>query len=294
VPEPRLGLNPNDLARRGLAPGDLARVESRRGSVHVIVEADDGVRSGQAYLPMHWGKRFLGGRGSAGTNTLTIGAFDPFSRQPELKHAAIKVSPAELGWRLVAFAEALPERATEMLDALQALQDEVAFATSVMIGRERPGVLMRAGNENAPGASWLAALDEILGVNADDTLRYEDARLAQSRRLRIADDRLVAVRLCGSAGAVTSGEWLRDWLVECRAVAEIRRLLLSPATHAPAGFVLSGRVVCQCWNVSERDIASALAECAGGTDEKLATLKASLKCGTNCGSCLPELRVLAA
>ena len=294
APEPRLALNPNDLARRGLRDGELARVESRRGALHVIVTADADVRSGQAYLPMHWGKRFLGGRGSAGTNTLTNGAFDPVSRQPELKHAAIKVAPSDLAWRLVAFAEAPPERATDMLDALQVLQPDVAFASAVMIGRDRPGVLLRAGSESAPMAEWLAALDTILGVDADDTLSYEDARLGQSRRLRIAEDRLVAVRLSGSAGAVTSGEWLREWLVERRAVAEIRRLLLSPATHAPSGFVLSGRVVCQCWNVSERDIASALAECAGGADEKLASLKQSLKCGTNCGSCLPELRVLAA
>jgi anaerobic selenocysteine-containing dehydrogenase len=37
---------------------------------------------------------------------------------------------------------------------------------------------------------------------------------------------------------------------------------VSPATHAPSGFVLSGRVVCQCRNVSEAEIVATLGGCA--------------------------------
>jgi assimilatory nitrate reductase catalytic subunit len=292
APEPRLALHPNDLARRGLNPGDLACVQSRRGSIHVVVEADADVRSGQAYLPMHWGKRFLGGRDSAGTNTLTVSAFDPVSRQPELKHAAIKVTLADLEWRLVAFAEAASEGACALLDQVQAMQNEVAFASAVLIGRDRPGVLLRVANEAAPPVEWVAAIDALLGLDGDDALRYEDRGRNQSRRLRIADDRLLAVRLSGSAGAVTSGEWLREWLVDGRPVGEIRRLLLLPATRAPSGFVLAGRVVCQCSNVSEREIVSSLAACHGNATQRLASLQSELKCGTNCGSCVPELRTL--
>jgi assimilatory nitrate reductase catalytic subunit len=43
--------------------------------------------------------------------------------------------------------------------------------------------------------------------------------------------------------------------------------------------------VCNCFNVSEREIDAFLAE-----SNSIAALQASLKCGTNCGSCLPELR----
>ena len=293
VPEPRLGMHANDLARRGIRAGDLVRVESRRGALHVIVEADESVRSGQAYLPMHWGKRFLGGKASAGTNTVTLPDFDPHSRQPELKHAAVRVSAVELPWRLTAFAECDPARLAATFDGVQGLQDEVTFASAVLIGRDRPGVLIRAAHENPPPAEWLAALDSLLALDGDDVLRYEDARRARSRRIRIADDRLLGVRLAGDASAITSGEWLREWLVGARSVAEVRRLLLSPATHAPAGFVLAGNVVCQCFNVTESEIAQALAGQEGEPAERLEALKAQLKCGTNCGSCIPELRALA-
>jgi assimilatory nitrate reductase catalytic subunit len=151
---------------------------------------------------------------------------------------------------------------------------------------------VRVANGTAPSAQWTATLDALLGLDAEDVLRYDDKRLEHSRRIRIAGDRLLAVRLTGGAAALTSGEWLRDWLVSSRPVAEVRRLLLSPATHAPAGFVLAGRVVCQCWNVSEPEILAALAATPGAPGERLAQLRAQLKCGTNCGSCLPELRAL--
>ena len=293
APEPRLTVNPNDLSRRGLKNGELVKIESRRGTIYSLVEASDTVRSGQVYLPMHWGKRFLGGMDSAGVNTLTVSAFDPHSRQPELKHAAVKVSAAELSWHLTAFA-ARDGDENALLDALQPLQSEVAFFSTVLIGRDRPGVLVRAAHHGAPSISWLDTLDRLLGLENEMALRYEDTRRASSRRMLIEDDVVRAVRLCGEPGAIESGEWLREWLLAERPVAEIRRLLLSPATHAPSGFVLAGRVVCQCFNVTEDTIISALGEIAGEPKARCTAVQEQLKCGSNCGSCLPELRQLVA
>jgi assimilatory nitrate reductase catalytic subunit len=289
VSEPRLGMNGNDMARRGIRAGELVRVESRRGALHVIAESDDAIRSGQVYLPMHWGKRFLGGSQSAGTNTITSPAFDAISRQPELKHAAVKVAAASLPWRLVAFAEL---DAVQAVDALQALQAGVVFASTVLIGRKRDGVLFRAAHNGAPPASWLAELDALLGLDGDEVLRYDDARRGHSRRVRISGELLRGVRLSGDAGAITSGEWLREWLVGGQSIEQIRRLLLVPSRQAPAGFMPVGRVLCQCFGVSERDIVSELTRTEGGPAERLRTVQSRLHCGTNCGSCVPELRAL--
>ena len=290
VGEPRLAMNAGDMARRGIGPGDLVRVDSRRGTLHVIAESDEAMRSGQVYLPMHWGKRYLGGRTSAGVNTVTTAAFDPISRQPELKHAAVKVVATGLAWRLVAFAEL---GAVEALDRLQALQGEVAFASAVLIGREEEGVLLRAANESAPSSQWLAALDAVLGLDAEDVLRYEDARRGHARRIRIDGERLRAARLSGDAGAILSGEWLREWLIGGQGIEQIRRLLLLPSSQAPSGFIPAGRVVCQCFGVNERDIAATLAQATGAPGERLRALQSRLRCGTNCGSCVPELKAMA-
>ncbi|MDP0678370.1 molybdopterin dinucleotide binding domain-containing protein, partial [Klebsiella pneumoniae] len=80
----------------------LVRLKSRRGALILPVSADDSVRPGQAFLPMHWGDRFLKG---LGCNVLTLPAFDPLSKQPELKHAGVQVESVELPWRLFALVE---------------------------------------------------------------------------------------------------------------------------------------------------------------------------------------------
>ena len=180
APEPVLAMNPGDVARRGLAGGDLVRIESKRGVVHVRVEADDGVRSGQASLPMHWGTRYLGGQDNFGVNTLTTPAFDPVSRQPELKHAAVRVSAAELPWRLVAFIAVPPDELVALHDAMRPLQADIAWLSAMPIGRGSgaadTGLLIRAAHAGAPATEWLDQLDRLLDLAGTDVIRYDDAR----------------------------------------------------------------------------------------------------------------------
>ncbi len=60
-------------------------------------------------MAMHWGAEYLSGCSStgeplAGVNALTTSARCPTSKQPELKHAAVKVLKAELPWTLLGVA----------------------------------------------------------------------------------------------------------------------------------------------------------------------------------------------
>jgi NAD(P)H-nitrite reductase large subunit len=57
----------------------------------------------------------------------------------------------------------------------------------------------------------------------------------------------------------------------------------------PAAFPAGERTVCACHCVKEDAISAALS--AGAA---LAEVQQELRCGTNCGSCLPELRRIAA
>jgi assimilatory nitrate reductase catalytic subunit len=52
--------------------------------------------------------------------------------------------------------------------------------------------------------------------------------------------------------------------------------------------------VCACLNVGEQAITQHLAGCAPTDGEalRLGSLQAALKCGTQCGSCLPTLKKL--
>ena len=292
APGPAVELNPADLARRGFAAGDLVRLESRRGNVVLPVVGTHSSKPGTAFVPMHWGSAVLCGRASTGINAVTAKAFCPSSKQPELKHAAVRIAKVELPWELVAFG--FPDSHA----GLNALRDDVRrragaldYASVVLIGGERAGVLLRAACVHPPDGALIAEFDRVFGLAGADVARYDDPKRAIGRRVRVVAGRLVAVRLSGDVAAEA---WLRDWLVAGEDVARVRSQLLAPTATAPIGYRSRGRIVCNCHGVAEHDIVTKLAACAGSRETVLAHLKEALRCGTSCGSCVPELRQMIA
>src|SRR5690606_37996320 len=86
--------------------------------------------------------------------------------------------------------------------------------------------------------------------------------------------------------------WIRPLLQDELPAEAYGRLLLMPGARAPVAVVARGRQVCTCFNVNEDDINAQLPTCGGTDNERLTTLQGRLRCGTNCGSCIPELRRL--
>ena len=68
------------------------------------------------------------------------------------------------------------------------------------------------------------------------------------------------------------------------------RLLLLPGAKPPVAVQSRGKQICTCFNVTDFAIPKRLVTCQGNETERLAALQDSLKCGTNCGSCLPQLQ----
>ena len=278
-----VSLHPDELRRRRLQDGQLVTLKSRRGSLVLPVHSDDSVRSGHAYLPMHWGDRFIKG---LGTNVLTSPAFDPLSKQPELKHAAVEVSKVDLPWQLFALVEGDVQN---RLAALRPLLEGFTYASLVPCGREHPALVLRAAAAVPPDNALLAQIDQFLGLNDGPVLAYDDPRKAVGKRVRIEDGRITAIRLAGETAA---RDWLKNLWQEQRADAELRRWFLAPlstppgSTEAPSS---GGKTVCSCMNVSRNAI------CAGiGRGLDLAGLKQELGCGSQCGSCVPEIKQLLA
>jgi len=300
VPEPRLQLHPRELTRRDLGEGDLVYVTSRRGSIVVPVEASEQLGWNQAFLAMHWGGEVLAGLSStgqplAGVNALTTSAFCPTSKQPELKHAAVKVLKAELPWTLLAMAWLPDEEAVRAREALKDAMKLFPFASCVPFGRERSGVLLRAAAHEAPAGELLARIERLLGLGGADVLRYADTRRGRRRAMRLvsagADRRLDAFLLAGD----TRGEhWIRPLLQDGLPAQAYGRQLLVAGDKPPVATAARSRQICACLNVSEAAIDGCLAACAGRPEQRLATLQSTLRCGTQCGSCVPELKRMIA
>jgi assimilatory nitrate reductase catalytic subunit len=250
----------------------------------------------------------------AGINALTTSAYCPSSKQPELKHAAVKILKAELPWSLLAMAWLPDDAALTAREQLKPFMKAFAFTSCVPFsnntpltgapGRERSGVLFRAAGHEAPADEILASIERILGLDGADVLRYADRNKGQRRsaRLQRVDQHaeLLGFLLAGDTSAEA---WIKTLLQDELPAQAYGRLLLLPGAKAPVAIQTRGKLVCTCLNVTDTAIDAQLQLLSQGislgstgagylaTDqERLAALQDSLKCGTNCGSCIPELK----
>jgi len=279
VEEAILGMNADDMRRRRLLDGQLVRIRSRRGELVLPVQKDDGLRAGQAFMPMHWGDRFLKG---LGVNVITLPSFDPLSKQPELKHAGIEVERVDLPWQFFALVEGAVQ---QRFEALRPLFDGFAYASFSLAGRERAALVVRAACREAPSAERLARIDQLLGLDQGPVMSYDDPRRGVGKRVRIEEGRIVALSLSGETAA---RHWLKALWSDGKADTALRRWMLAPLSNPPGDSDFqSVKTLCNCMNVSQDAI------CAGierGLD--LNGLKQELGCGTSCGSCVPEIKRL--
>ncbi len=280
VEEPMLSMNADDMARRQFATGDIVKVSSRRGSLTLRVRDADDIMPAQAFLPMHWGGQNMKGDGC---NALTLGAFDPVSKQPELKHAAVKVEKLDLPWRLIMMRRGADT--LKLLETLQPMLQRFEYASCGLYGRDDGMVIMRAANSQPAPQQVIDELDQLLGLTEDvPCLTYRDPKRGISKRVVVEEGRVTGVRLVGETLAA---EWLKEVMTHDDFPDDVRIWALAPVNAPPSGKSGRGRIVCNCLDVAESEVKALASQ--GAT---LETLQFRLKCGTECGSCVPELKRL--
>jgi assimilatory nitrate reductase catalytic subunit len=306
VPEPVVQLHPDDMARLGFDEGTLVHVTSKRGSIVLPVQASEDLGTNQAFIAMHWGAAFLSGRDHqnkplAGVNAITTSAYCPTSKQPELKHAAVKVLKAELPWTLLAVVWLPENKAQTVLQALRTRMVQFEFASCVPFsdtsteGPARQGVLMRGACSEAPDVALLHDIEQLLHLNGSDSLRYVDAKRGQLRSIRLQhneakqtkETQLNAFLIAGDTSAET---WLKALLQTQASTQEYGRRLLMTGSKPPMPLLDVGTTVCSCVGVKDVTIREQLQLCKGDNAQRLVSLQDVLKCGTQCGSCVPQLR----
>ncbi|MBV8379548.1 MAG: molybdopterin-dependent oxidoreductase [Paucibacter sp.] len=288
---PLVHLNPQDMARRGLADGDFVRLRSRRGELVLPAQGDATLAPAQAFLPMHWGSEFVSGRGAkgrplTGVNALTTRARCPDSQQPELKAATVGIERVALPWRLCAAGWGLDDA------ALAALLSEFDYARRQPIAGAdgSAGQQLEAACAAPAAAALMTQVLALFGLDRPGTLRYADTRRGRLRLLRLDADGRIAALL--SAGESDAG-WLVDlWRSGAPAAALGRRLLAPEGSVGSVATPARSTQVCNCLDVSQARIEAVLRACTGSAPERLAAVQQQLRCGTQCGSCLPTLRRL--
>jgi anaerobic selenocysteine-containing dehydrogenase len=89
APEPFVELAEADARELDVADGDVVEVISRRGRIRVPARLT-GIEPGVVFVPFHYGDWDRPGRDGA-ANDLTLTGWDPVSKQPHFKYAAVRV-----------------------------------------------------------------------------------------------------------------------------------------------------------------------------------------------------------
>jgi assimilatory nitrate reductase catalytic subunit len=273
VSAPRLSLNPIDAARLNIRDGGLAQIESAHGRSVVRTKIDPSVRAGDTFLPMHWTDQFA----SAGpVGRLVHALTDATSGQPDLKGTPVHLTAVEELWRgmLVRSSSGVPA----MGDTVYWSRRPVANGNSYELsGWSRLGTIIDCD----------AKLREVLQIPLRaELISYSDPRTETYRYAGILDGRLAAAVFFGSAVAELPQAAYAVRLLG-QMLHPVSRLALLAGLDADSG--PAGKIVCSCFSVEEETITKAI--CSKGLRTPLEVGEA-LGAGTNCGSCLPEIKRL--
>lgn len=258
--EPFIALHPQEAQRYGLRAGDLARLQSAHGWLVGRVTLEPGLHPGTLFVPMHWNRQFSA---QANVDTLVAAHCCPISGQPALKQTAVRLQalrPAWQGW--------LWQRTCRT-------PQQVNYWARAPQGEVQRYVLAGEGTPQ----TWLAAQGMLTGMQ----LQYADAGAQGYRLLAWRDGELQLAFYAAPTLPVIDKAWVTQaFAVPPRSAAERHALLAGMPVQGGS----QGRMVCSCYGVGEQTIRQAVADGC----HTPAALGAALKCGTNCGSCLPELR----
>ena len=267
LPEPALSIAPSDAEVWGLEDGGFARVASSFGEAVLRVRVDAGQGRGTVFAPMHWSAETSShGRVGALVNPAT----DPFSGQPELKATPVRVAP-------VAFAGAGAFVSREVAT----MPPGWWWARIGLAGGF--GYRLATSDAVEDCAAWFN--EHYAGCEIAELL---DAPRSLFRAAAFRGGRLEAALFVSLEASEAAWESLKTLLAADVLDEGQRRYALS--ARDTGGVSSCGPTVCACFGVSLGAIREAIAQ---GAQDVIA-VGAALKAGTNCGSCVPEIRKILA
>ena len=278
APEPRLDIHPQDAQRLNIASDELVEVLAPTGKAYYLATLTESVGVGEVFAPIHWTQAHAG---RSVVSALVPRVVDPISGQPQSKQVAVAISPVvnTLWVRGVLYQ-------TDQLMALRSLLNERSTYWCALPGRA--GVLFESACHGADVAGLFAAL----------TTQFKQASWSSFRsgggdkRVMLLDGQEPLMALCQSAqrsalpvfAQIVAGATQGTGDAVQPDAPDSRWRALAYSAQA----VDSSMQICSCFEVSQSQISQSLAD-GVNTVEGLGN---ALKCGTNCGSCVPELKRL--
>ena len=263
LPSPFVEIHPADAAAAGLVDGGFARVSTRHGECLLAVAVTERQRRGELFAPIHWSDETAS---LARVGALVVAVTDPHSGQPEAK-----ATPARI--------DAVSFKSRGFLLSRAALRPPFAeLATKVALAHGH-GLLFASNAGLDLWRDYVASLGD--GADAAD---YFDEARGVYRVARFAEQGVDLCLFVGRQDARAAFDQATALFEKERLTIEERKALLSG--RAADGAEEDGAIVCACFGVGAKAIDKAIANGA----RSVAEIGARLRAGTNCGSCIPELK----
>jgi assimilatory nitrate reductase catalytic subunit len=262
-PESLVEIHPDDAEQYSLVVGGLAQLESRWGTMLARVQTTDEQTRGNVFVPMHWTDQYASnGRVGALVNPV----IDPISKQPESKHTPIRIRAYTTGY----YGFVLTRLELDISNlAYWVKTNGEGYYRYELADDELASNLLRTAY---PTADWQ---------------EYKDDAKAIYRAAAFSGQRLEAVICIAPDSQLPERSWLSSLFAKSELEANERKALLTG--KPPAGQADVGRIMCACFNVGEKTIRAAIKEQGLTTYQQIGQC---LKAGTNCGSCVPEIKAL--
>ncbi len=266
LPEPFVEVHPDDAARHGVADGDFARVTTDFAQCTLRVVVSERQQRGMLFAPIHWSEATAT---ASRVGALVAAHTDPFSGQPENKATPAAIAPYEYVFRGFALSRKPLELPAHAWWARVAINGGYGYLFA----------------DNADLAGWQSWLKSRTG---GDLAEYKDFGGGVYRAASFAGGCIDTCLFIGPAR--DAGDWnvVKSLFAADALSNDQRRMLLSGKSSD--GLASAGPIVCACFGVGRTTICDAIAAGAHSAAE----IGAKLKAGTNCGSCIPELKQLIA
>jgi assimilatory nitrate reductase catalytic subunit len=264
-PEPFVAVHPADGQAACLTDGGFAEVTTRHGAIVLRVTFDSGQRAGSLFVPIHWSGTTAS---AARVCELVAAETDPLSGQPEAKATPASIAPASFRFRGFVVTRQSAELPPGTWWARLAVTGGAGF---LFASNDEPSI-------------WRTHARHIFGP-ALEVAEYADEPRHVYRAAAFAEGRLEACLFVAPADTAPPWELIAASFDSANLSSGERRVLLSG--RPVQGLPDSGPLVCTCFGIGLAAIRDAIATRGAANVEDIGR---ALKAGTNCGSCLPELK----
>ena len=269
LPEPFVEVHPDDATRAGLTDGGFAAVTTAQGRCVLKVSVSAGQRRGSLFVPIHWSDATAS---SARIGALVAPHIDPLSGQPEAKATPASIAPVHYAFRGFALMREAPQFSPQDWFVRIAVAGGAGawFATNT-----EPAVWAERAR------AWFKPDVELA--------EYADGPRGLYRAAAFLEGRLTGCVFVGPFDDAPRWDAVRALFASGPLGSADRRLLLSGCSAD--GIADAGPLVCACFGIGLAAIRRALAAREAASVEDIGR---ALKAGTNCGSCIVELKRIIA